>query len=73
MDLAWKFFGIPRSGEIRYCRVGILEKCGLDYRKILVGQGYDGASVMSGQNTGVQTRIREVANIDSMYILVRII
>ena len=27
----------------------------------LVSQGYDGASVMSGQYTGVQTRVREVA------------
>ncbi len=27
---------------------------------MLVSQGYDGASVMSGVNTGVQQRIREV-------------
>ncbi len=55
--------------------VGILEKCGLDYRKKLVGQGYDGASVMSGQNTGVQTRIREVAKhaFYVQYIVVRIV
>ena len=29
--------------------------------KYIVSQGYDGASVMSGNCTGVQTRIREVA------------
>lgn len=41
--------------------IGILEKYGLEYRDNLVGQGYDGASVMSGKNSGVQARVREVA------------
>ncbi|XP_025761795.1 zinc finger MYM-type protein 1-like [Oreochromis niloticus] len=36
--------------------IGCLEKHGLDYRQNLVGQGYDGATVMS-----VQARIKEVA------------
>lgn len=38
--------------------VGCLEKYGLDYRSNLVGQGYDGASVMSGKNSGVAARIK---------------
>ncbi|KAL3973698.1 hypothetical protein ACER0C_024905 [Sarotherodon galilaeus] len=41
--------------------IGCLEKHGLDYRQNLVGQGYDGASVMSGSHSGVQARIKEVA------------
>lgn len=39
----------------------ILGKHQLDYQSNLVGQGYDGASVMSGKNTGVQSRIKEKA------------
>lgn len=39
----------------------MLQKHGLDYRKHLVGQAYDGASVMSGKNTGVQARIKAEA------------
>lgn len=38
-----------------------LEKHGLEYRSNLVGQGYDGAAVMSGKHSGVCTRIQEVA------------
>nr|XP_054592247.1 zinc finger MYM-type protein 1 [Nothobranchius furzeri] len=38
-----------------------LEKHGLEYRNNLVGQGYDGATVMSGKHSGVCTRIQEVA------------
>jgi Domain of unknown function (DUF4371)/hAT family C-terminal dimerisation region len=38
-----------------------LEKHGLDYREHLVGQCYDGASVMSGKNNGVAKRIKELA------------
>jgi len=30
---------------------GCLERHGLDYRNNLVGQGYDGASVMSGKHS----------------------
>uniref|UniRef100_A0A3B5PPY9 DUF4371 domain-containing protein n=1 Tax=Xiphophorus maculatus TaxID=8083 RepID=A0A3B5PPY9_XIPMA len=41
--------------------VGCLEKHGLDYRKNLVGQGYDGASVMSGKHSGVAARIKNYA------------
>uniref|UniRef100_A0A6Q2XCH7 TTF-type domain-containing protein n=1 Tax=Esox lucius TaxID=8010 RepID=A0A6Q2XCH7_ESOLU len=41
--------------------IHILEKYGLDYRSNLVGQAYDGASVMSGKHSGVQSRIKEVA------------
>lgn len=37
-----------------------LEKFGLDYKTCLVGQGYDGASVMSGKTSGVSTRIKEI-------------
>jgi len=38
-----------------------LQQYGLDVRSCLVGQGYDGASVMSGANRGVQQRVREHA------------
>lgn len=39
----------------------LMQKYGLDYRNHLVGQAYDGASVMSGKNTGVQARIKAEA------------
>lgn len=38
-----------------------LEKHGLEYKKNLVGQGYDGAAVMRGAHAGVQAKIKEVA------------
>lgn len=38
-----------------------LEKHGLDYRKNLVGQVYDGGAVMSGKHSGVSTRIKNSA------------
>lgn len=38
-----------------------LEKHGLEYRTNLVGQGNDGAAVMSSKHSGVCTRIQEVA------------
>ena len=41
--------------------IQILQNHGLDYKKHLVGQAYDGASVMSGKNTGVQARIKSEA------------
>lgn len=47
--------------------IDCLEKHGLDYRQNLVGQGYDGASVMSGSHSGVQARIKEVAK-DAFYV-----
>ncbi|XP_068246858.1 zinc finger protein 862-like [Palaemon carinicauda] len=37
-----------------------LDKFGLNYKSHLVGQGYDGASVMSGRNLGVAKRIKEI-------------
>lgn len=40
--------------------VKLIRDCDFDLNK-LVSQGYDGASVMSGQHTGVQTRVRESA------------
>ncbi|KAL6481128.1 hypothetical protein MHYP_G00092080 [Metynnis hypsauchen] len=41
--------------------IHILENHGLEYKKNLVGQSYDGASVMSGKHSGVQARIKEEA------------
>lgn len=41
--------------------IHILESHGLEYKKNLVGQAYDGASVMSGKHSGVQARIKEEA------------
>lgn len=41
--------------------VRCLERHGLDYRSNLVGQGYDGASVMSGKHSGVAARIQSNA------------
>ena len=41
--------------------VHLLERYGLNYKNNLVGQAYDGAAVMSGKHSGVQTRIREQA------------
>lgn len=42
--------------------INILECHGLEYKDNLVGQAYDGASVMWGKNTGVQARLKELAN-----------
>ncbi len=39
-----------------------LETYGLEYRSNLVGQGYDGASVMSGRRSGVAARIKAKTN-----------
>lgn len=39
-----------------------LETYGLEYRSNLVGQGYDGASVMSGRHSGVAARIKAKTN-----------
>jgi hypothetical protein len=38
-----------------------LQSRGLDVKSCLVGQGYDGASVMSGAHKGVQQKVREHA------------
>ncbi len=42
--------------------INVLEHHGLEYKENLVGQAYDGASVMRGKNTGVQARLKELAN-----------
>jgi len=44
-----------------------LERLELDYRHLLVGQGYDGASVMSGRQNGVAKLIKDKA-ILTLYI-----
>ena len=36
--------------------VHLLERYGLNYKNNLVGQAYDGAAVMSGKHSGVQTK-----------------
>uniref|UniRef100_A0A3B3RJL6 DUF4371 domain-containing protein n=1 Tax=Paramormyrops kingsleyae TaxID=1676925 RepID=A0A3B3RJL6_9TELE len=41
--------------------IELLERYGLDYKNNLVGQSYDGASVMSGKHSGVQACIKDVA------------
>lgn len=41
--------------------VNSLQKYGLQYKEQLVGQGYDGASVMSGRHNGVSARIQSQA------------
>ncbi len=41
--------------------IHILESHGLEYKNNLVGQAYDGASVISGKHSGVQARIKEQA------------
>ncbi len=41
--------------------IHILESHGVEYKNNLVGQAYDGASVMSGKHSGVQARIKEQA------------
>lgn len=41
--------------------VNSLQNYGLEYREQLVGQGYDGASVMSDRHNGVSARIQSLA------------
>lgn len=41
--------------------IHILEKYGLEYRDNLIGQADDGASIISGKNSGVQARVKQVA------------
>lgn len=50
------------AAELTKRIVSILERYGLEYRENLVGQAYDGASVMRGKNSGVQARLKELAN-----------
>ena len=40
--------------------LAIFDSFGLDYKKNLVAQCYDGASVMSGKNSGVATRLQQI-------------
>ena len=40
--------------------LAILDSFGLDYKKNLIAQCYDGASVMSGKNSGVATRLQQI-------------
>ena len=40
--------------------LAILDSFGLDCKKNLVAQCYDGASVMSGKNSGVVTRLQQI-------------
>jgi len=44
-----------------------LEKMKLDYKSMLVGQGYDGASVMSGKHKGVAKIIKDKATL-ALYV-----
>lgn len=41
--------------------INCLERYGLDYRSNLVGQRYDGASILSGKHAGVSAWIKTVA------------
>lgn len=57
--LRYYYDGVVRESflgfsEAKHLDVSCLEKFGLKYRENLVGQGYDGASVMSGNCFGVQ-------------------
>ncbi|XP_071846057.1 52 kDa repressor of the inhibitor of the protein kinase-like [Apostichopus japonicus] len=47
--------------SLRDVVIGLISGYGLDNRVNLVGQGYDGAAVMSGAVSGVAKRIQEVA------------
>jgi len=47
--------------------VSHLEKLKLDYKNMLVGQGYDGASVMSGKHKGVAKIIKDKATL-ALYV-----
>lgn len=67
-----EFLGFIRLAEMNaeYMKnklCGVLGDCGID-AKNCVGQTYDGASVMSGCNKGVQTLFREEAAPQAVYI-----
>ncbi|XDV31283.1 hypothetical protein PO909_034004 [Leuciscus waleckii] len=55
------------AGALSEKIICFFEKHGLEYKKNLVGQGYDGAAVMSGVRAGVQAKVREVAK-HSFYV-----
>ena len=44
-----------------------MTKLGLDYKTKLIGQGYDGASVMSGKHSGVAALIKNASQF-ALYI-----
>ncbi len=48
-----------RAQDIASAIVSTIEKIGLSLNQ-LRGQGYDGASSMSGERSGVQTRIKDI-------------
>ena len=56
-DVAESLDAAALTGKI----ISFLQKHGLEYKDNLVGQGYDGAAVMSGVHAGVQAKIKEVA------------
>ena len=47
--------------------ITFMEKKGIDAKKMR-GQGYDGASTMSGKNNGVQMRIRVICSLKAIYV-----
>jgi len=49
----------PNAKGIASTARTFMESLGIDFHRIR-GQGYDGASVMSGVHTGVQTLIKEM-------------
>lgn len=49
------------AGELTKKMVTILEHYGLEYRENVVGEAYDGALVMRGEDSGVQARLKECA------------
>lgn len=55
------FYNLKSHGAVDYVDLtqNVLIKLGLDINKCR-GQGYDGASVMSGAHSGVQTRIKHI-------------
>ena len=55
------------AGILTYTILSCLEKFGIDYKSNLIGQGYDGAWAMSGNNSGVAARIKVICPI-ALYI-----
>lgn len=56
------FFALTDLGSesIATNLVEVCENLGIDLENKLIGQGYDGASTMSGSKTEVKTRIQEM-------------
>ena len=57
-----KFFPVDKLDAERLTNtiLSCSEKFSVDYKLNLVGQGYDGASVRSGKNSGVAAQIKEI-------------